>query len=322
MYQKTEDQLQFEDFYLPFGGRLRSGNRWVQLAKLLPWAKLEEQYATNFAKSGMGAPAKPVRMALGALIIKEKCGFTDEETVDQIRENPYLQYFIGLTEYQDEAPFEASMMIHFRKRLNLNDLMAINEIICAKKPPKADDYHDDQDPKNPKDGGNAGHLILDATCAPADIRYPTDLSLLNEGREKLERIIDALYKPQKGNIDKPRTYRKKARKDYLKTAKMRKARMKTLRKAIGKQLRYVARDLRAADFLLEKASLETLTSRQRQWLETIRRLYDQQKTMYETNTHSIEDRIVSISQPHIRPIVRGKAGAECEFGAKRSPSVW
>jgi len=111
---------------------------------------------------------------------------------------------------------------------------------------------------------NPGHLILDTTCAPADIRYPTDLSLLNEGREKLERIIDTLYESQKGNIDKPRTYRKKARKDYLKTAKMRKTRMKPLRKAIGKQLRYVARDLRATDSLLEQISIETLTPRQRQ----------------------------------------------------------
>lgn len=66
-------------------------------------------------------------MALGALIIKEKLGTSDEETVEQIRENPYLQYFLGLSEYSNEATFEASMMVHFRKRLNQEIVGRINE---------------------------------------------------------------------------------------------------------------------------------------------------------------------------------------------------
>jgi hypothetical protein len=62
----------------------------------------------------MGAPAKPFRMALGALMIKEKLGTSDRETVEQLKENPYLQYFLGLSSYSNEAPFEASMFVHFR----------------------------------------------------------------------------------------------------------------------------------------------------------------------------------------------------------------
>ena len=183
MYRKTEQQVTFEDFYLPFGGKLRSDNRWVKLSKLIPWHVIEEKYAAHFAQSGMDAPAKPVRMALGALIIKEKCRYSDEETVEQIRENPYLQYFIGLTEYQDEAPFDPSMMVHFRKRIKLETINEINELIIPKpqektKPATKDDDHDPPG----SDGGNQGQLILDATCSPADIRYPTDLSLLNEAR--------------------------------------------------------------------------------------------------------------------------------------------
>jgi hypothetical protein len=60
----------------------------------------------------MGAPAKSFRLALGALIIKEKLGTSDRETVEQIKENPDLQYFLGLSAYSNEAPFEASI---FRK---------------------------------------------------------------------------------------------------------------------------------------------------------------------------------------------------------------
>jgi hypothetical protein len=81
----------FEDFYLLFGEKLRSDNRWMRLAKLIPWREIEEHYAENFTNTGMGAPAKAARIALGALIIQEKLGLTDEETVAQIQENPYLR---------------------------------------------------------------------------------------------------------------------------------------------------------------------------------------------------------------------------------------
>jgi transposase, IS5 family len=74
------------DFYLPFGGKLDPQNRWVKLAQLIPWHLAEEGYRANFSASGMGAPAKESRIALGALIIKERLGVTDEETVAQIRE--------------------------------------------------------------------------------------------------------------------------------------------------------------------------------------------------------------------------------------------
>jgi hypothetical protein len=86
MYRKPTKQLKVEDFVLPFEGYLSKNNRWVQLASMIPWDVIEEKYATLFAE--IGTEAKPARVALGALIIKEKLGITDRETVDQIRENP------------------------------------------------------------------------------------------------------------------------------------------------------------------------------------------------------------------------------------------
>jgi len=71
----------------------------------------KSEYASSFDKE-MGAPGKSFRMALGALIIKEKLGTSDRETVEQIQENPYLQYFIGMTSYSNKTPFDASMMVH------------------------------------------------------------------------------------------------------------------------------------------------------------------------------------------------------------------
>jgi hypothetical protein len=116
MYRKIE-QLPTppDNFEFPSEGKLSPDNRWVIMANLIRWSEFEEEYAQNFSEE-MGAPAKSFRLALGALIIKEKLGTSDRETVEQIKENPYLQYFLWLSGYSNEAPFEASMLVHFRAR--------------------------------------------------------------------------------------------------------------------------------------------------------------------------------------------------------------
>ena len=129
MYRREpRHQLSFEDFFLPFGGKLSGDNRWIKLAELIPWDDLEDDHASQFCK-GFGAPAKPFRMALGALIIKARLGLTDEELVEQIKENPYLQFFIGLEAFQYSAPFDPSMMVYFRKRLPESVVNDCNERI-------------------------------------------------------------------------------------------------------------------------------------------------------------------------------------------------
>lgn len=87
-------------------------------------------------------------------------------------------------------------------------------------------------------------MLVDATCAPADIAYPIDLSLLNAAREKLEGVIDTLHEPQRGTCRKPRTYRKKSRKQYLAVAEQRNPRKKTVRKAVRQPLNHVHRNLK------------------------------------------------------------------------------
>ena len=128
---RADRQPEIPDFYLPFGGKLDPANRWVKLARMIPWQLIEADYRSNFATSGMGAPAKQSRIALGALIIKERLGITDEETVAQIRENPYLQSFPGLHEYLREDLFDSSMMVHFRKRISPQALENINNAIVS-----------------------------------------------------------------------------------------------------------------------------------------------------------------------------------------------
>lgn len=146
-------------------------------------------------------------MALGALIIKERLGTSDRETVEQIRENPYLQYFLGSSEYSNTAPFDASMFVHFRKRLDLDVILRVNEavvrglLVKETAVPASDSEGNSGGKEEPAQAeappevwnANQGQLILDATCAPADIRDSRDLDLLNEARVYSERIIDDLY---------------------------------------------------------------------------------------------------------------------------------
>jgi hypothetical protein len=271
-------------------------------------------------------------MALGALIIQQKCGYTDEETVEQITENAYLQYFLGLKEYHDKPLFDPSLMTHFRKRFTPEMLAEINKEIIR----RAIEENDDDAPP-PGDGkgtsheskngafetypNNHGKLILDATCAPADIRYPVDVSLLNEAREKLDKMIDDVHAATGKSGKRPRTYRRKARKAFLSVIRNKRPQAKLMRKAVGKQLRFVRRNLQALEMLVSNAADTLLSQKQKETLATIRKLYEQQFHMFSNHIHQVENRIVSISQPHVRPIVRGKKGANVEFGAKIAVSV-
>jgi hypothetical protein len=308
-------QFSLADFNQPMGLKMNPENRWIKKAETIPWDAIEEKYAKLFP-SKKGMPAKPLRTALGSLLIQKQYQYPDRELVEQIRENPYFQYFIGLPGYQDKLPFVPSLLVEFRKRLSDEVLEEINEMIIEyntpENPPSTGGGTDNENEKE-----NSGTLILDATCTPQNISYPQDVNLLNEAREKLEQLIDIICYEQ--NYPKPRMYRKNARKDYLNLAKCKKRSAKKIRKAIKAQLQYIRRDLKYVDEFLKKIDIcDEHLSKQ---LETIRALVEQQKYMYDNKVHSVPNRIVSISQPYIRPIVRGKAKAPVEFGAKLDLSV-
>ena len=325
MYRHNCKQLEFEDFILPFSGGLSSDNRWVKIAKFIPWEEFELLYSKSLSGSQMGSPAMSVRVALGALIIKERLGTSDEETVEQIRENPYLQYFLGFKEYKYKEPFHPTMFVHFRKRIGKKTLAMVNETIAKKALAEAKKAPEGKTPDDKDDGSsvskNKGKLIVDATCTPADITFPTDLKNLNTAREKSEEVIDILHRPFKGKQKKPRTYRKKARRDFLLVAKSKKLSKSKRRKAIRKQLSYLKRNLKTIEKQSRQSSLTALNRKQYKNLLVIHEVYRQQKTMFDRCENRIDNRIVSVSQPHVRPIKRGKANAATEFGAKISASL-
>ena len=100
-YKDDRDQLRIDEFFLPFGGKLNKDNRWVCTAGVMPWDYIEEVYLQSMS----------------------------QETVSAIAENPYIQYFLGLKVFHEEPLFNASMMVHFRKRFPVEALAKINEYI-------------------------------------------------------------------------------------------------------------------------------------------------------------------------------------------------
>ena len=353
-YRDDSEQLAMEEFFQPFGGRLRKDNRWVRLADIMPWEYIEDIYAKNLSGE-MGRPAISSRIAFGAIFIKEFCHLTDEGAVQEIQENSYMQYFLGLREFRTESLFDSSMMVHFRKRFPVEEVVKINEYVCTGKWPEEprnvdrnDNSEDGDEPpcaggrtgakpsahkgkvnpntskkKKARRKKNRGKLILDATVAPADIKYPTDIDLLNRSREHLETAVDILWPHIPHTSHKLPYSAKKARKSYLKLAKSKKWTRANCRKAIGEQLRYielVSKQLR--NLSSQVPAHETLFPRWlRDRLAVIPVVYRQQKMMYDSGTHTCQDRIVSLEQPHVRPIQRGKRPNPTEFGQKLHLSV-
>jgi len=212
---RSHQQIPLAEFEWPFQVALDEHNRWVKMSECIPWDELAEGYYQGLS-SRRGRPLKDARLAIGAVIIKHKLCLSDRETVAQIQENPYLQYFVGLPGYQMAAPFAPSLFVEIRKRMGQSVfevfhgaiIDAVDQAKAKSKPGRKsrppDDDPDDQPPSavsGPEDTPqepapvHQGKLILDATVAPQAIRYPTDLNLLNESRVLSEKVIDQLSPP-------------------------------------------------------------------------------------------------------------------------------
>jgi len=367
-------------FELPFSGSLTPDNRWIILANKLPWDILVNIYKKQMKNSSTGAGGINPRVVIGALIIKHICDLSDRETIQQIRENVYMQYFIGYSGFSSTAPFDPSLFVELRARLGMEQINAINERIVefveAQRTASTPDVSVDAVGKSDKNKTNgsekmaddvavdpqasnviigfvavdkevvksdkkckdkkgkkakkqtpstvssthAGKMIIDATVCPQDIAYPTDLNLLNDAREKSEELIEVLYKKELHG-KRPRTYKRKARKQYLAEAQKKNSTARAIRKANGKQLNYLKRNIGHIHRLLDKYPRMPLDRKQFKYFLVIQTVNDQQEHMHKNRLKTIEHRIVSIHQPHVRPIVRGKRNAKVEFGSKVQVSL-
>lgn len=339
-------------FTTPFDQKLDPENRWVRMADLVPWDNMAKVFF-NRMNQDIGRGSIDLRVVLGALLIKHIEGLSDEDTILYIQENIYAQYFVGLPSFQTEPVFVPSLFVEIRKRLGKSGALELNEMVLThaqrlemirhkKKPTRKDDSSDSDRSKNqPKDkaaekqqgnqetnhpdqSSNRGTLKLDATVAPQHIGYPTDTELLHQARLQSEDLIDKLYQGSELWKKKPRTYRRNAHKEYLAFSKKRRVTTREIKKQRKKQLQYLRRNLGHINNMLDQLQQHHQAANwghpdwRRFWV--IQELYRQQEILHKDGRKQIDDRIVSISQPYVRPIKRGKAGKDTEFGAKLNVS--
>lgn len=311
-----QSQLIIDGFENPFVKQLDPSNRWVVMASRIPWDEIVSIYASNLNNKKTGAKGINPRVALGAMIIKHTEGWSDRETVQHIQENMYLQYFIGLTSFVKEPIFDPSSFVDFRKRISLDTFEKINTVIV-----KEGLKIIEPDLKDEKKS-HYGSLIIDATACPQDITYPTDVKVVYESLEKSNSLIDKLY--QKSiHRTKPRTDRAKNRKVFLKIAQSKSPSKKAITKARKQLLTALSKNIKSIHKLLDVHSSipRTLPKKDYKYLLVIQTVYEQQQYMHKNDIHKVDHRIVSIHQPHVRPIVRGKLNAKVEFGSKIQVSL-
>lgn len=332
----SPNQLRLDGFSTPFDQQLTSENRWVKLARQLPWDKLVSSYDKLFSSKEGRSPING-RVIIGAVIIKHMLNLTDRETILQIRENMFMQYFLGFDSFTNEEPFSAALFVDIRKRLTMDWVNSITEQIVqdyfesssndTKRENKTEQESDDENKEennpssdNPGPTTHKGELIVDATVAPQNITFPTDLKVVNSSRVQSERLMDKLYNPNIHRYAKPRNYRQRARIDFIRAAKNKNISRKVLRRALRRQLAYLRRNLGILQLLIQDYSKAgkslPLSTKELKYYETIQLVFAQQAEMYRLKKHSIPKRIVNIHQPHVRPVVRGKERNKTEFGSK------
>ena len=314
--RRDKNQLSFQEDNKRFVVHINPENRWVKLSGLMPWDKIEDHYAQNMCEdTGRGAITS--RIAFGSIFAKEDLNLTDKGIVEQISENAYLQYFLGLQEYQGTPLFDSSMMVHFRKRFTPEFIAQVNHYICTGKWP--DDDNSIQSPDDlppPEEVKHEGKLHLDATVAPSDIRYPNDVSLLDECRETLEQFIDALWEDSGKKGRRTPYSRHGAHKKHINFIKKKKKSKATIQSALKAQLNYVEMALQQVLALILLCGIDTLSDREWDCFDTICHIYLQQKWMFENKTNRCDGKVMSLRQPFVRAILRNKARTKYEYGQK------
>ena len=322
---------------------LDKSNRWVQMGDLLPWADIEKEYNSRLGNKEKGAGNKPARMVVGAMLVKHKLSLSDQETIDIIRENPYMQYLCGLSEFTDTPIFDSSLFVTIRKRISEEEVNAMSTKLLLKQQriqeerrrqeeqeardkgeeppkPKAEDP-DAAEFTDSQGRRHKGILKIDATCADAEVRYPVDATLLETSCRKIDEYTSKVC--GEFGIKGKKTHYKDARRAYLLLIKQKVKKGRLMKDTIACLLNCLTKDLRQllGIFAVDHKRYDFLFLYEKRVITAIIQVMHQQEEMHRTGSHHCPNRIVSIFQPHVRPIVRGKAGANVEFGAKTGMSI-
>jgi len=283
MLSKPIDTAQL-GFYSTFEEQLNHSHPLYKLANAIDWKQFDDAFSKHYSPL-KGAPAKPIRLMVSLLILKQLRNLSDESVVEQWAENSYYQYFGGQTCFASGEPCEATELVHFRNRIGEPGMELIfKESIRI----------------NGKDG-QSKKLSGDTSVQEKNITYPTDDKLY-------KKIIDKCVAIAEGEqIDLRQSYRRTVKKlSILQRLKRTKGGDKQARKASRKIKTIAGRLVRELNRKLSPVTLGYYATK----LQLFQKVLAQKRS--DTN------KIYSLHEPHVKCYSKGKEHKKYEFGSKVS----
>ena len=290
--------------------KLDDNHELIKISKAIDWPALSDKLAKFYCPDN-GRPAKPSQAKVGLLILKHLYRLSDDDLVDLIKRDLYAQYLCDVSFGEAIKFIHSTTLVKFRKKIGLSGIKLIEEeVLNSLKRTKL---------------LKGRKLVCDTTVVPSNISYPTDISLLEKVRAK---AVKYLEKAKQFGADTFRTYKRTARKTFITYQKIRHHTIQSRRRTQKKILQFSKRNTAQLKNALEKISQKTDTSlngikeevkeqflkEAKRFLATASNIVEQQKNIYKRLP--VKERIVSVHQPHLRPMVRGKYPVEVEFGPK------
>lgn len=298
-YSHDPSQLSIFDFNNVLKVNLPEDNELVRMRALIPWDKLISLVFKKY--SDFGRPSKSVLLLLCLEILKRRFNLSDEDLFERFKTDFSFQYFCGFNSFvHGELPPDPSIMTKFRNRLDEDTLEQIENAVVAsliKHLPKKRRHSS----------------IADTTCVPANITHPTDTKLLatvfNKAVDIAKKVGIILIRGKKKIRTLVRFFNLKKNKSMKEIVKVRKKLVRSTKSLLLK-----------INNKIQDSKIE-VTKAIQAILDTANKIVEQQDKRNKSKTNIIENRIVSLHEPNVRPIKRGKDNAKCEFGKKVAFSV-
>ena len=285
------DQSQSLLFQPRLSNLLNPNHELILFSQLIDWSELDDDLIVYFPND-RGAPAKPIRLITGLLILQHFYGLSDEQVVAGWVENPYWQYFCGFDYLQWKMPIDPSSLVNWRKRLGKEGMQKILNSSIK--------WALDAGAVSPSSLKN---VIVDTTVMPKNVCYPTDSKLYFRG---INYLVKASKKFQ---IPLRQTYTFLAKEALRNTQKYAHARqMKRAARECRRLKTYLGRLRR--DIERKIVGRSDLTVILKPIFELVDRLLEQ--------TRHDKNKVYSLHEPHVECISKGKAHKKYEFGCKAS----
>jgi IS5 family transposase len=254
-----------------------------QLAEAIPWSEFESAFGKFYSEEGR--PAKPVRLMVGLLLLKQMFNQGDETVVAAWVQNPYWQYFCGMREFQWQLPCDPSDLVYFRQRIGEAGMQRILKVSVQ--------LHGDQ--------AQEPEVVVDTTVQEKNITYPTDSKLAHKIIRRCWKLAD------RHGVKLRRRYRKAARYCVRAQRWRRDRRKRKLAHRALRKLKVIAGRLIRE---LERKLPESVCEAQQANFALYRRVLKQQP--------ADRDKIYSLHEPQVYCLSKGKEHKKYEFGSKAS----